>query len=102
LVCNEKGLFGLELRDEPYKRIILSVDRYKQWAERIKKLLLNTIKPLSVKKGIRLKHNKSLTATFLVTSHLRGYNQRLDILLYSFKTLRMTRSRALFQPLGSG
>jgi len=62
LVCNEKGLFGLELRDEPYKRIILSVDRYKQWAERIKKLLLNTIKPLSVKKGIRLKHNKQLNS----------------------------------------
>ena len=33
----KKGCLVLELRDEPYKRIILSVDRYKQWAERIKK-----------------------------------------------------------------
>ena len=35
----KKGCLVLELRDEPYKRIILSVDRYKQWAERIKKAI---------------------------------------------------------------
>jgi len=33
----KKGCLVLELRDEPYRRIILSVERYKQWAESIKK-----------------------------------------------------------------
>jgi len=33
----DKGVLVLELEDEPYKRIILSVDGNKEWAEKINK-----------------------------------------------------------------
>jgi len=32
----EKGVLMLELENEPYKRIVLSIDGNKEWAERIK------------------------------------------------------------------
>jgi len=31
----DKGVLVLELENEPYKRIILSIDRNKEWAQRI-------------------------------------------------------------------
>ena len=33
----DKGILVLELEDEPYKRIIISIDENKEWAERINK-----------------------------------------------------------------
>jgi hypothetical protein len=35
----DKGVLVLELEDEPYKRIILSVDGNQEWAERINKAI---------------------------------------------------------------
>ena len=33
----DKGILVLELEDEPYKRIIISIDENKEWAEKINK-----------------------------------------------------------------
>ena len=35
----EKGVLVLELEDELYKRIVLSIDRNEEWAERIRKAI---------------------------------------------------------------
>lgn len=36
----EKGVLVLELENEPYKRIVLSIDKNKEWVERIKEATL--------------------------------------------------------------
>ncbi len=35
----EKGVLVLELENEPYKRIVLSIDGNEEWAERIRKAI---------------------------------------------------------------
>ena len=50
----KKGCLVLELRNEPYKRIVLSVERYEQWAERINKAVSEYHKVLSQREaGLR-------------------------------------------------